>query len=48
MSIFWIVVAVVIVLFALVVWSYVDDLKKADEYYPSLEDLNKLFDDKAK
>jgi hypothetical protein len=47
---------VVIVLFALVVWSYVDDLKKADEYYLYLkkadeyylssDDLNKVFKDK--
>jgi hypothetical protein len=48
MTIFWIFVAIVIVAFVCIVWSYVDDLKKADEYYPSLDDLNKLFDDKAK
>jgi hypothetical protein len=45
MIIFCIVVAVV-VLFALVAWSYVDDLKKADEYYLSSDDLNKVFKDK--
>jgi hypothetical protein len=46
MTIFWIFVAIVIVAFVCIVWSYVDDLKKADEYYLSSDDLNKVFKDK--
>jgi hypothetical protein len=44
MIIFWSFIAFVVILFGLVLWSYVDDLKKADEYYPSSDDLNKFFE----
>jgi hypothetical protein len=39
MFIFWIFIAIVIVSFVCIVWSYVDDLKKSDEYYPSSDDF---------
>lgn len=35
MIVFWSCITFVVVLIALTLWSYVDDLKKTDEYYPS-------------
>jgi hypothetical protein len=39
MTIFWSFIVFVVILFGLTLWSYVDDLKKADEYYPSSREL---------
>jgi heme/copper-type cytochrome/quinol oxidase subunit 3 len=44
MIIFWSFIASVVILFGVVLWSYIDDLKKADEYYLSSDDLNKFFE----
>ena len=39
MIVFYIGVGMMVIAFALVLWSYIDDLKMVDEYYPSSADL---------
>jgi hypothetical protein len=41
MIVFYIGVGMMVIAFALVLWSYIDDLKMVDEYYPSSADLDK-------
>lgn len=35
MIIFWSFIVFVVLMIGLGLWAYIDDLKKADEYYPS-------------
>ena len=39
-----IVLCLIVILVGGVLWSYIDDLKKADEYYLLSDDLNKFFE----
>ena len=42
MIILWSIIGITIILFGVVLWSYLDDLKKSDDYYLSSYDLDKF------